>query len=148
MKEERVSKIAGNLTASPKESFEVIVDYLDMHVEEDNFEKGVSGRMMEVYSKSNFGRFDSVDQAIKAVASFFDVEARWFDLDDSEEGILNSGWYMVDADNQNRNDDKRFLEQFEKGEVRAWQALITFSIRFAKVWTPSDNEIKAQSGIV
>jgi len=134
------------LLSSAREEFTVIVDYLNMDVAEDNWEQGVIGRMETVLHRSHFGTFKSVRDAVKAASTETGIPEKDFSVFEGEDGRID-GQGLVDENNLYVGDDHRFMEKFEKGEVRAWSASVSLSIRFAKTYVPTDEEIEKNSGL-
>jgi hypothetical protein len=114
-----------------------------MDVDEDTWEDGEIGRPQNVLHERSVGAYKRMEDVLKQAAAITDIP---MDRDNwaifgGEEGRID-GQGLVDERNFYVGDDKRFMEQFKRGEVKAWNAYVTISFRFAKVWSPDEKEIK------
>jgi len=128
------------------ESFSVIVDEIIWENVEDVWEKGEIGSSHIVMAKSNVGRFKSVKDAIHHVSQMTSVSEDNFAIFGGEDGrIEGEGFY--DEHNNEVGDDNTFTEKWKRGEVKAWSGRISVYVKFAKVWEPSPDELKKESGL-
>jgi len=136
-----VEKIANRLAnkIAAKKSFKVMVDYVSMDTEEDTYEQGEIGGSITSDSRSNFGTYKSVDDAVKAVSSHYGLPFKNFFIFDEDGRIDGNG--LVDEDSSYVGEDSRFIKLWKAGEVRGWDMKVSMYIKFAAVWEPTDDEI-------
>ena len=139
-------KIAKSLVSAPRESFEVIVDYISMQTAEDTWEQGEIGHARVVLVQGNAGTFKTIALAVKKASEITGIPEKNFALFEGDEGRIE-GQGLVDENNFYVGDDKRFLAEFKAGRVKAWNADVSVRVRFAKVWTPTIQEMKAVSNL-
>jgi len=131
------SKKAG----APKETFQIIGDWLTMETEEDSYEEGMIGNGETHVHKGNFGSFKDVRSLLRDVAGetgcSSDPKDWWADSDN--EGRIETNW-MVDQNNHEATPADEAA--FKDGRKRLWLAQVTVLIHFARVWTPDADDIK------
>jgi hypothetical protein len=125
---------------------EVIVDYLSMETTEDSYEEGEIGRGQFVLSEKRLGTFRSIKEAIREATHRTGIPEKEFYVFSGENGRIE-GSGMVDEENNYVGDDHGFIEKWKKGQVKAWNANVSLHVRFAKAWTPTDEELAKVSGL-
>jgi hypothetical protein len=125
---------------------EVIIDSLSMETTEDSYEEGEIGRGQFVLSEKRLGTFRSIKEAIREASNRTGIPEKEFYVFSGENGRIE-GSGMVDEENNYVGDDHRFIEKWKQGQVKAWNANVSLYVRFAKTWTPTDEELAKVSGL-